>query len=363
MFKFLKQSITILLFFLVTILFGCIHSPKTKSQLIAPEYSASFSNDGKSVSISFSGFFNSIVADTFTTQEKALLTDDFSIDCTKGVCTIQVFNLAPSSYSKDPFFLRVDFSSQSCNQAKEIFRPYLIRSTDQVLEFLLSTDGQCFIQIFDSDQFSDPKLDSVLSDFLNFKNQKDLLIKDILAGELSIGSTQAILASMVEVDQKARELWFLPERDQLSSLQKAYFKMKLWPKLLVDDDHLPVLKKLIAKYQWFNISKFGALADTNGWLLVQHMDQDPSFQLKVLKTLEKLYPKKETSPKNYAYLHDRLANFEKRKQKYGTQGKCVGKGEWEPHELENPKKVDYFRKKVGLPPMSEYKAGFINICY
>jgi hypothetical protein len=49
-------------------------------------------------------------------------------------------------------------------------------------------------------------------------------------------------------------------------------------------------------------------------------------------------------------------------QRYGTQGQCVGAGQWEPLPIEDEKNVDKRRKEVGLPTMAEYKQNFKEIC-
>lgn len=128
------------------------------------------------------------------------------------------------------------------------------------------------------------------------------------------------------------------------------------------------LKELLKIYDWFKITEFGKKTDIQAWLIVQHADQDHEFQENILKILEQLYPVYETSPSNYAYLHDRVASSfndpsEMKPQRYGTQGHCAGPGQWEPWPLENQDKVDELRKSVGLGTMEEYKKMFKDICH
>lgn len=157
-------------------------------------------------------------------------------------------------------------------------------------------------------------------------------------------------------------MWSYPEQNKLKLIDKIYFEKTLRKKLAVDNEHTSELKELLNEYNWFIISKFGKEADSNGWLLIQHQDHDIKFQKMVLKRLEKLYPLGETSKENYAYLYDRIKVNENKLQKYGTQGRCVGVGLWEPSPLVDAKRVDEFRKDVGLGLMSEYKKSFKNIC-
>lgn len=115
-------------------------------------------------------------------------------------------------------------------------------------------------------------------------------------------------------------------------------------------------------YPWFTISEFGAVTDSNAWLIVQHADLDTAFQKQVLSKLKQLYPKGETNRHNYAYLDDRDAVAEKRLQLYGTQGICVGPGKWEPHPIEDFSNVDKRRAEMELGTMAEYIAVFKDIC-
>ena len=81
-----------------------------------------------------------------------------------------------------------------------------------------------------------------------------------------------------------------------------------------------------------------------------------------LATLEELVPVGSTSLKNFAYLYDRVAVAEERPQRFGTQGRCVGPGAWEPFPLEDPGSVDGLRASVGLSPLDEYVAYFVDVC-
>ncbi|MGZ3771440.1 MAG: DUF6624 domain-containing protein [Bdellovibrio sp.] len=175
--------------------------------------------------------------------------------------------------------------------------------------------------------------------------------------------------NMVQIDQYLREYWNTPFIHSYSPSEKKEFdKQFLAKSLAVDTQNTIDLKELLKIYSWFKISEFGKTTDNQAWLIVQHADHDPKFQEDILKILERLYPLGETSPSNYAYLYDRVASSfgvpDKRKlQRYGTQGHCIGPGQWEPWPIENPGKVDDLRKSVGLNSMNDYKKMFKNICH
>ncbi|NRA67002.1 MAG: hypothetical protein HRU19_21110 [Pseudobacteriovorax sp.] len=135
----------------------------------------------------------------------------------------------------------------------------------------------------------------------------------------------------------------------------------------VDTLNTARLKQILSEIGWFSISRFGEKADKQAWLIVQHADHDPSFQRKIIRRLEQLLKQKDTNPSNFAYLYDRIAaswnDLSKQKpQRFGTQGRCVGPGAWEPIALENPEKIDEIRKSVGLGTLAAYKAMFKEIC-
>lgn len=173
------------------------------------------------------------------------------------------------------------------------------------------------------------------------------------------GWIQRKLAHMVEVDQYFRNAFQLPLDKGYTPEERQQFSERLWAHgAEIDKANTATLKELLKVHRWFTVSAFGKEADSNAWLLVQHADQDVPFQKQVLDILTTLYAAGETNPSNFAYLWDRVASNEGRKQRYGTQGKCVGAGSWEPNELEDPAKIEELRASVGLRSMAEYKALF-----
>jgi hypothetical protein len=130
----------------------------------------------------------------------------------------------------------------------------------------------------------------------------------------------------------------------------------------VDQANTAWLKAEIRDHGWFTISAYGAQADNQAWLLVQHADHDRDFQRQTLKLLEGLLASRGTSPKNYAYLYDRLAVADDRPQRYATQGGCTTAGAWRPYPVEDMPHVDELRAAVGLGPFAEYAAQFRDSC-
>jgi hypothetical protein len=115
------------------------------------------------------------------------------------------------------------------------------------------------------------------------------------------------------------------------------------------------LKAVVAEHGWPTISAVGEEASNNAWLLVQHADADPLFQLRALRLMEPLVAQGEVSKQNYAYLYDRIMLKLSGKQRYGTQAECRG-GRLVPQALEDDAAVNRLRQEVGLGTVEEYMA-------
>lgn len=175
------------------------------------------------------------------------------------------------------------------------------------------------------------------------------------------------LTAMSDVDQKVRGLFSKPPAG-FSREEVDAWMARLAPELhRLDRKNTADLKSLLEKREWFTISEFGAAADDQAWTIVQHADADREFQKRILPRLEKLWPRGETKPSNYALLFDRVAvswndPSLRQPQRYGTQGECKGPGVWEPLPIENPAGLEARRRTLGLPPMAEYTALIKTFC-
>jgi hypothetical protein len=179
---------------------------------------------------------------------------------------------------------------------------------------------------------------------------------------------KAKLQHMVDVDQYARAAAMSPGAVSSSPAEQAELQGQLARRVLeIDSRNIQELKPLLQKYGWFTIREFDSNADRNAWLLIQHADSDPELQRRLLQTLEPLTKTGETSPRNFAYLFDRVAvsvqNPKGRElQRFGTQGQCSGPGTWEPHPVEDPASLDERRRAAGLEPIAEYRLLFKDLC-
>jgi hypothetical protein len=115
------------------------------------------------------------------------------------------------------------------------------------------------------------------------------------------------------------------------------------------------LKAVVAQRGWPTTSADGQVAPFQAWLLAQHADHDPLFQLEVLRLMEPLSERGEASKSNHAFLHDRVMLKLTGKQRYGTQLQCAG-GQRTPQPLEDDVAVDRLRREAGMEPLAEYAA-------
>ena len=121
----------------------------------------------------------------------------------------------------------------------------------------------------------------------------------------------------------------------------------------IDHDNTEWLKGIVAEHGWPKISEVGKEAAGKAWLLVQHADADPVFQLQALRLMAPLLATSEVSQQDYAYLYDRVMLKVAGKQRYGTQMTCID-GHFGPQPLEDEGKLDQLRAQAGLDPEAKY---------
>lgn len=116
------------------------------------------------------------------------------------------------------------------------------------------------------------------------------------------------------------------------------------------------LKADVARHGWPRPSRDGKGAAEAAFLVAQHADHDVTFQKRVLAQLEERLPSGDLDRSHYAYLWDRIATHENRPQRYGSQSKGCIAGKIELWPIEDPDHVDERRARLGMPPLSEYRA-------
>ena len=129
---------------------------------------------------------------------------------------------------------------------------------------------------------------------------------------------------------------------------------RLWGAIAATDHkNTEFLKGMVANMGWPDRRTVGDAAADNAWLVVQHADADPAFQLRVLRLMEKMLASGGVSRKNYALLYDRVMLKLTGRQRYGTQMHCRA-GQRVPRPLESEAALAGRRTEMGLETMADY---------
>ncbi|WP_462266777.1 DUF6624 domain-containing protein [Mucilaginibacter sp.] len=192
----------------------------------------------------------------------------------------------------------------------------------------------------------------------NFKKQTLLLIKYtsgkvLLCVLLLITSSQLGLAQKIKYNKHLSEqIDSLKNEDQKpASIQNGKEAETAFKKVILTN--FPLVKKILDSYGFPGYNLVGIESSNNYWILVQHSDFNLSFQKRAQKLMAKEVKRRNASNSYYAYLVDRIAINEGKKQVYGSQIQMTDKG-YQPKPLIDSLNVDERRKKIGLAPLSEY---------
>jgi hypothetical protein len=112
------------------------------------------------------------------------------------------------------------------------------------------------------------------------------------------------------------------------------------------------LREIVSGHGWPNEEIAGSDGAYAAWLIVQHGLGNPAFQKEILPLLQKESAQGRIPAWHAAYLEDRIAMYEQRPQRYGTQWLDDPQdGRNRPWPIEEPDKVDSRRASVGLGPL------------
>ncbi|MEL6720361.1 MAG: DUF6624 domain-containing protein [Bacteroidota bacterium] len=125
------------------------------------------------------------------------------------------------------------------------------------------------------------------------------------------------LVKMRAKDQKFRKKW----AKMIQKRKNEGKKYETLTNLLIktDSSNTERMKIIVAQYGWPTRDLVGNGASSSAWLLVQHADRDPLFQMKCLPLLKAAADNGQTNPRNYAYLYDRVQVAKGERQLYATQ--------------------------------------------
>lgn len=121
----------------------------------------------------------------------------------------------------------------------------------------------------------------------------------------------------------------------------------------VDVANADRLREIVEAFGWPGRSLVGDEGAENAWCLAQHASSQLEFQRHALELLRAAVDAGEATPKQLAYLTDRVRMSEGREQLYGTQFADDGNGGVVPWPIESPERLNERRLEVGLEPIAE----------
>jgi uncharacterized protein DUF6624 len=154
------------------------------------------------------------------------------------------------------------------------------------------------------------------------------------------------LLEMMRVDQEARKSLDLNDKTSWPEVVKTLER--------IDRRHTERMKAIVAEHGWPGTSTVGRDGASAAWLLVQHAGKaELEFMERSLELIEAAATRGEASPKDVAYLLDRVRMYQGKPQRFGTQFTQGADGRMVPHPIEDEAHLDQRRKALGMSSMSE----------
>ncbi|MGW7003078.1 DUF6624 domain-containing protein [Streptomyces sp. NPDC054933] len=118
------------------------------------------------------------------------------------------------------------------------------------------------------------------------------------------------------------------------------------------------LDEIMDEYGWPTTELVGAEAARGAWLIAQHADRQLDVQRRAVRLMRQAVAAGSASPRELAFLRDRVLVNEGREQIYGTQIAGMKDGSPVPWPCEDPERMNELRAQVGIEPFAEYVAKF-----
>ena len=130
----------------------------------------------------------------------------------------------------------------------------------------------------------------------------------------------------------------------------GHYVPSLW---VVHERNANRLRAILSEHGWPSESQVGSDGAYAAWLIVQHGIGDPGLQRAVLPILQQQAEAGHIPGWHAAYLSDRIAMYERRPQRYGTQWLDDPRdGRTRPWPIEDSGAVNRLRANVGLGPLA-----------
>jgi len=162
----------------------------------------------------------------------------------------------------------------------------------------------------------------------------------------------AELARMADEDQRVRNT-LSPNASALADPSAWWRKTMAMNR--VDVANTDRLREIVDEHGWPGRSLVGEEGAEHAWLLAQHASAQLDFQRRVLDLLTAAVAAGEATPRQLAYLTDRVRMLEGKEQIYGTQSIRDEGGHPVPYPIEDPDHVDERRAGAGLESLGEYQ--------
>src|SRR5262245_60908762 len=113
------------------------------------------------------------------------------------------------------------------------------------------------------------------------------------------------------------------------------------------------LKEIIAEHGWPDRELVGDEGTLAAWFIAQHSIGDPEFQRQALKLIQEKVSQGRVPAAQEAYLFDRIAMYEGRPQRYGTQSLPYPDGRYRRWQTEDPEALNGRRNSMGMPAVDD----------
>jgi hypothetical protein len=113
------------------------------------------------------------------------------------------------------------------------------------------------------------------------------------------------------------------------------------------------LRQIIAEHGWPDSELVGPEGTLAAWFIAQHAIGEPDFQHRALSLVQEKVRQGKVPPAQEAYLFDRIAMYEGRPQRYGTQSLPCRDGQYRRWKTEDPKHLNERRADMGLPRVED----------
>jgi hypothetical protein len=163
------------------------------------------------------------------------------------------------------------------------------------------------------------------------------------ARTFSAPELRAELERRFEADQRERQKLIADPRDRDvgNRVQRMDLENLVWLKNLVKDNGIPT------------VAQVGESGVHWTWLLVQHADDDPQFQLSVQPIFAQRQEAGELPADDLARLTDRVLLAAGKQQRFGTQFDWYS-GQFKPTSAGNIADIEANRQALGLMPLADY---------